>query len=115
MGKLTISHDIITNAKQELIEKIKANINMDRIREICAEKYGVTGVDNVEFKDGDIISYGSRVAYKMEYQICFCVPVLLDEQGNYINIETEGQDESTSPEERLEELAQQSGNLAQSF
>lgn len=115
MTQVTISQDIVAAAKKELFEKLKANIDLDRIREICADLYGIKNIDALDFKDGDIVVHDRQVAYKMAFDICFTVPLLIDEEGNLIGTSAEEKTEADTPEGRVEEIGQQTGEIAQGF
>jgi hypothetical protein len=115
MSKLTIRDDIVTTAKQELIEKINANIDMDRIRDICAEQYGLKTIDAIEFKEGDIIAQEAQISYKLEFVVCFSLPLLIDENGNFRGIASGDAPNPETPEARVDEIGQQAGHMAQNL
>ena len=98
MAKVTISNDIVATAKKELFERIKANINLDRVREICADLYGVKDMHALDFKNGDIVVHDGKIAYKIEFDVRFAVPLLIDEEGNLLGTEdTRGPDRRPQP------------------
>ena len=115
MAKVTISNDIVATAKKELFERIKANINLDRVREICAELYGVKGLHSLDFKNGDIVVHDGKIAYKIDFDVRFVVPLLIDEEGNLLGTQETEAESAVTQEERVEDISQQTGDAAQGF
>ncbi len=115
MAKVTISNDIVATAKKELFERIKANINLDRVREICADLYGVKDMHALDFKNGDIVVHDGKIAYKIEFDVRFAVPLLIDEEGNLLGTEDTESEVATTPEDRIDDLSQQTNDAAQGF
>lgn len=118
MYRVTIGMDVVENAKQDLIDKIKSNVDLDRVREICADIHNINDVDDIEFKNGDIVVYKGQVAYKLDYEVCFTLPVLLDEKGNTVSMEQFDKMNSlekvkTPAEVRLEEVGSDAEQIAQ--
>ena len=115
MAKVTISNDIVVTAKKELFERIKANINLDRVREICADLYGVKDMHSLDFKNGDIVVHDGKIAYKIEFDVRFAVPLLIDEEGNLLGTEETESEAAATAEERIDDLSQQTSDAAQGF
>jgi hypothetical protein len=115
MNQLTIREDIVSTAKQELLEKINANIDMDRIREICADQYGLQNIDAIEFKEGDIVAHEGQVSYKLEFVVCFSLPLLIDENGNFRGVVSGETPKPETAEDRVDEIGQQAGHMAQNL
>jgi hypothetical protein len=115
MSKLTIRDDIVTAAKHELIEKINANVDMDRIREICANQYGLKNIDAIEFKEGDIVVHDQQISYKLEFVVCFSLPLLIDQQGAFLGVAADATEPTETPEARVDEISQQAGDMAHNF
>jgi hypothetical protein len=115
MAKVTISNDIVVTAKKELFERIKANINLDRVREICADLYGVKDIHSLDFRNGDIVVHDGKIAYKIEFDVRFAVPLLIDEEGNLLGAQEVETEEEATPEGRIEDISQQASDTAQGF
>jgi len=115
MAKVTINNDIVATAKKELFERIKANINLDRVREICADLYGVKDMHALDFKNGDIVVHDGKIAYKIEFDVRFAVPLLIDEEGNLLGTEDTESEVAATPEDRIDDLSQQTDDAAQGF
>ena len=115
MSKVTIGNDIVAAAKQELVDKIKANVDMDRIRDICENLFGIKSLDSMDFRGGDIVVHEGNVSYKLEYSICFSLPLLINENGDFIGVENRRTTVADTPEERVGTLGQQAGEMVQEF
>jgi hypothetical protein len=115
MAKVTISNDIVATAKKELFERIKANINLDRVREICADLYGAKDIHSLDFRNGDIVVYEGQIAYKIEFDVRFAVPLLIDEEGNLLGTQETDSEIEATPEDRIENISQQASDSAQGF
>ena len=112
MSRVTITTDIVENAKRELIEKIISNIDMDRIREICTDVHGIKEFERVDFSAGDITAYQDAVAYFLEFEVTFKFPVLLDGEGNALQAGVEEAPAPDTPEERVENYAGEAAHAA---
>ena len=115
MAKVTISNDIVATAKKELFDRLKANINLDRVREICADLYGVRDIHSLDFKNGDIVVHDGQIAYKIEFDVRFAVPLLIDEEGNLLGTQDTKPEAASTPEDRVEDISRQSSDAAQGF
>ncbi len=109
MSRLTTGTDIMENAKGEMIEQIRASIDMDRLREVFLEQYSVEVGDDIDYKSGDIVIHDDQIAVELEYEVLLSLSVLIDGEGNPIIPEPEDEEEPDSPEERVEEAGQQAG------
>jgi hypothetical protein len=103
MNRLTVGAHVIEDAKRELIEKLKSNIDLDRIKAVCRDQHGMEMLDGINFKHGDIISHNGKVAFKLDFEIHFTLPVMIDEEGNYVEALSQNADEPSTPEERIDE------------
>ncbi len=116
MSRLTTGSDIMESAKREMVEKIRASIDMDRLREVFLEQYAVEVGDDIDYKSGDIVIHEDQVAVELEYEVILSLSVLIDGDGNPIIPEPEEEgDEAESPEDRVEEAGQQAGEASQEY
>ena len=115
MAKVTISNDIVATAKKELFERLKSNINLDRVRQICAELYGVKDIQSLDYKNGDIVVHDGQVAYKIEFDVRFAVPLLIDEEGNLLGTQEIEAEKTVSQEDQIEDISQQARDAIQGF
>ncbi len=115
MSRLTTGSDIMENAKREMIEQIRASIDMDRLREVFLEQYSVEVGDDIDYKSGDIVIHDEKIAVELEYEVLLSLSVLIDSDGNPIIPEAEAEEAPDNPEERVEEAGQQAGEASQGW
>ena len=115
MGTITFGENVIGDSIRELIEKIKSNIDMDQVRTVCKEQHGIETVENIDLKDGDIVTYKDQVAFKLDFEINFLLPVMIDRQGNCIRVLPVGSEKPSTAEERLEEAGSQAAATGAEF
>jgi hypothetical protein len=110
MQRLTVDENVLENAKIELIEKLKTNINLDSLKEICKENHGIKMISGIDCTSGDIVSHNGAIAYQLDYDIRFSMKLLIDSAGNCIDIAMEKQDEPESLEDRIDEAGYQAAS-----
>lgn len=81
-----VNPSMIEKAISELIKKLKSNIQFDHIKAICAHKHFIESIDNIDFKNGDIVTNGDQVAFKLDFNITYNLSLLLDRDGKLINV-----------------------------
>lgn len=74
--------DNIRAGEQELINTIMKELNSEIIESIAS---GRLAVNNLEFRNGDMVVHNNRIAYKMEFQTSLSISVLFDREGNLID------------------------------
>ena len=107
MSTITVDTHVVENAKRELIEKLKSNIDLDQVKATCNEQYGIEMVEGIDLKNGDIVSHNNQVAYRLDFDIRFSMFMLIDNEGNCINTSLKKNDEPSTPDERIEEAGSQ--------
>ena len=86
MATITFGEHVISDSIRELIEKIKSNIDLEQVRAVCKEQHGIATVENIELKEGDIVTYQDQVAFKLDFDIRFVLPVMIDRRGDCISV-----------------------------
>jgi hypothetical protein len=74
--------DNIKAGEQELINSIMEQLNSEIIESIAS---GRLAVNNLEFRNGDMIIHKNRIVYKMEFETSVAVSVMFDREGNLID------------------------------
>ena len=74
--------DSIKAGEQELINSIMEQLNSEIIESIAS---GRLAVNNLEFRNGDMIIHKNRIVYKMEFETSIAISVLFDREGNLID------------------------------
>ena len=107
MSTITVGTQVVEDAKRELIEKLKSNIDLDRVKKICSEQHGIEMIEGIDLKHGDIVSHNDQVLYRLDFDIRFSMSVLIDSEGNYISTSIESNDQPSTPEEDIDEAGSQ--------
>jgi hypothetical protein len=115
MATITFGEHVIGDSIRELIEKIKSNIDLEQVRAVCKEQHGIETVENIDLKDGDIVTHRDQVAFKLDFEIRFVLPMLIDLQGNCISVLPAGSEKPSTPEERIEEAGSQAASTDTDF
>lgn len=80
--------DVIKNGESELIDAITADVDWGAIEKIFTERHKLGIEEDVEYRNGDIVVCDGQIAYKLEFDIRVTMSVLLDREGNYIDMST---------------------------
>ena len=115
MSTITVGTQVVEDAKRELIEKLKSNIDLDQVKAICKDQYGIEMIEGIDLNHGDIVSHNDQVAYKLDFDIRFSMSVLIDNEGNCISTSLKSNDEPSTPEERIEEAGSQAATEHSEF
>jgi hypothetical protein len=107
MSRVTITAQVVEAAKRELIEKLKSNIDLDQVKAICRQQYGIEKIEGIDIKNGDIVSHNNQVAYRLDFDVHFSMPMLIDGEGNCTSTLTESGDELPTSEDHIEEAGRQ--------
>ena len=98
MGTVTIGQNVIQDGILELIEKIISNIHLKQVKTICKKQHCIEMVENIDFKNGDIVANNDQVAFKLDFEICFVLPTLIDRKGNFISVLPASPEDPSTPE-----------------
>lgn len=107
MNRVTVSAQVLEDAKHELIEKLKSNIDLDQVKSICREQYGLEAIEGLDIRNGDIVSHNDQVAFRLDFEIRTMMSVFIDKEGNCTSTSLRRITEPTTPEERIEEAGGQ--------
>ncbi|OQY53486.1 MAG: hypothetical protein B6245_22810 [Desulfobacteraceae bacterium 4572_88] len=103
MGKVANS-EAIQKAKNELVEKIKAALDLGKIKQLLEDQHALEISDDIEVNSGEMVIHDKTIAYKMEFEVLLSLSVLLDGEGNHIPTEE-------SPERNIEQVGNEVGGL----
>jgi hypothetical protein len=86
VDSIAVNPGMIEKAFNDLIEKIKANIQLDQVKAICKHQHGLEKIDKVVFKSGDIVTHNDQVACRLDFKISifYNLSFLLDRKGKLI-------------------------------
>jgi hypothetical protein len=110
MDTITVGEHVIEDSIRDIIEKIKSNIDLEQVKAVCKEQHGIETVENIDFKNGDIVAHNDQVAFKLDFEIRFVLPMLIDRHGNCVSFLPAGSERPSTPEERIEEAGSQAAS-----
>ena len=77
---------IIEAAINDLMEKLKSNIQFDQLKAIFKQQGFIESIDKIDFKKGDLVMYDGQVAFKLNFNITHNLGLLVDRKGKFINV-----------------------------
>ncbi|MFA5905472.1 MAG: hypothetical protein WC836_16190 [Desulfobacula sp.] len=85
--KLT-NPETIQESEKEFIDTINAELDWDAIEKLLFEKHSLTLQEEIDYKNGDLVVYKDRIAYKFDFEIKVPLSVVFDRQGECLDIST---------------------------
>jgi uncharacterized protein YjbI with pentapeptide repeats len=77
---------MIEEAIIDLMQKLKSNIKFDQVKAICKHQHFIETIDKIDFKNGDIVTHGGQVVFKLDFNVTYNLSLFLDRNGNLINV-----------------------------
>ncbi len=87
--KITNS-EIIKSGERELIDAITGDLDWRVIEKIVEDKHHLSLRDDVDYKNGDLVVFENKIAYRLDFEVKVNLSVLFDRQGNYLKLDTRG-------------------------
>lgn len=123
--KLTNSKTI-QESEKDFIDTINAELDWGAIEKMLFEKHSLTLQEEIDYKNGDLVVYKDRIAYKFDFEIKVPLSVVFDREGECLEISTvrEGfeedrddgfKDEMKMPSQSIgpeDKVAQMASNIA---
>jgi uncharacterized protein YjbI with pentapeptide repeats len=80
-----VNQDTIEKAIGDLINKVKSNVQLDKVKTLCKHQHGLEKIDKIDISQGDIVTHNGQIAFKLDLKISYNLSLLLDRKGNLIN------------------------------
>ncbi|MEZ4485144.1 MAG: hypothetical protein R2864_11320 [Syntrophotaleaceae bacterium] len=117
MSDAIILGTAMETAVQEMIAKVRAGVDMDKVRALIAQQYGLEGIDSVDFAAGELLAKNDAPALRLDYTVLMNVPLYFDMQGNLLKdaesqVETEPAQQQGAEEEAVDRRFDYSGMQA---
>ena len=77
--------DLIRRREKEIVNAIASPINKNQLSEIFEKENGLSIGEGAHFKDGQIISYNNKVAYKLDFDTDLKISLLIDRNGGFLS------------------------------
>jgi len=78
--------------EKELLDTIIAELDWEVIENKLKDKHNIKLQEDVEFKNGDLVVHGNKIAYKLNFDVKITLSVLFDRLGDCIDISAAGED-----------------------
>ena len=84
MIKLSIDRQIMQKAMSEVADQLKNKIdlNLNHIKKLCKEKYGIEMIVGVENKDANMVVFKDQIACKLDFEVRFPMSVVITTKEN---------------------------------
>ena len=103
-----IKPDVIEEAINDLIEKVKSNIRTDQLKATWTKFENEIFIDKIskmDFKQGDIVIHNGQVTFKLDFNIFYNLSFLIDRNGKLIKLGTQSQDKLISNDDLAGEIS----------
>lgn len=87
------NQNTIESGEKELLDTIIAELDWEVIEKKLKEKHNIKLQEDVEFSNGDFVVHGSKIAYKLNFDVKITLSVLFDRLGECIEISAAGSDD----------------------
>lgn len=90
--KITDSENI-KDSENELIDSLIGELDWQVIEAILKDKYNLSLHDDVEYKQGDMVVHGSKIAYKLDFDVRVTLSLIVGRDGECFDIKASGSQE----------------------
>ena len=78
MVTVSIDKQTVEDAKRELINQLKSKIKQACVEAVYRKQYGIETIEGYDCKDGDIDIDNDQVAFKLDFEVCFLMSMLIN-------------------------------------
>jgi hypothetical protein len=93
----------IETGEKELLDTIIAELDWEVIEKKLKEKHNIKLQEDVEFNNGDLVVHGSKIAYKLNFDVKITLSVLFDRLGECIDISAAGEEKDPEQNEDFDD------------
>ena len=115
MTRVTVHENVIWDALREAVDKIKANIDLEKAKAVCQERLGTGAIESIEIKDAYTLVHEGQQAIRVKLRFSGDLDMLLDFHGNCISTVQGNPHPAPSPEQRIDQAGDQAGQAHQQF
>ena len=96
-----INSEKIKENEKKFIDTINAALDWDAIGKMLMEKHNFTLQEKIECENGDLVVYNDTIAYKFDFEIKVPLSVMVNRQGECLEISTLGKEGEEQDEDAL--------------
>ena len=86
--------ETIEDSEKDFIDLLNAELDWEAIEKLLLEKHNFTLQEEIEYNNGDIVIHKDSIAYKMEFTVKVPLSVILNRNGEFIELLTSQTDET---------------------
>ncbi len=106
MIKVTIDRQVMQNVMSGVADQLKNKIdlNLNHVKKLCKERYGIDTIVGVENKDANIMVFKDQIACKLDFEVRFPMSILITTKENSKYALPENDDTQVDNDDLAEEL-----------
>ena len=102
---------IIQNGEKELTRAIKRGLDWSAVQKIFKEKYQIKIQDDPQYRQGDIVVFNNKAAFRLSFDVRVNFSVLIDRSGGFLSLTAA---ENTREESPYDKVTKSGESLGQS-
>lgn len=109
----------IQDGEKEFFDTVTAELDWKDIEKAMLEKQDVTLRDEIEYKDGDLVVYNNKIAYKFDFEVKTSVSFVFNRQGECLELSTlkidrkNAEDDPSFRPDQKDKVARLASNIAE--
>ncbi|WP_413836061.1 hypothetical protein, partial [Desulfobacula sp.] len=96
-----INSESIQESEKEFIDMINAALDWKAIGKMLMEKHNFTLQEKIKCENGDLVVFNDTIAYKFDFEIKVPLSVMVNRQGECLDISTFGRKDEEPGEDNL--------------
>jgi hypothetical protein len=82
MIKVSIDRQVMQSVMKGLADQINSKIDLNHVKKLCKERYGIQTIKGVEHKNANIVVIENEVACKLDFEVRFPMSILITSKEN---------------------------------
>jgi hypothetical protein len=78
--------DTIRSSEKEFIDTINAELDWGALESMLLHRHRFHLRDEVDYRGGDLVVHGDRIAYKLDFEVRLSLSVIVDRNGECLEI-----------------------------
>ncbi|MBA2880653.1 hypothetical protein HNR65_000971 [Desulfosalsimonas propionicica] len=91
--------EIIQACEKQMLKMLVKNLDKSAVKSLLREKYDLSPGEDLLFHGGDIAMENNEVVYKLDFSLRVGMTVMLDREGEYVDIRASQKNLSEPPED----------------
>jgi hypothetical protein len=104
MINVSIDRQVMQSIMSRIADQLKSKIDLNHVKKLCKERYGIETIEGIEHKDGNIVVLKDQVAFKLDFEVRFPMSVLISTKENINSTLQEDNDQPAEVDAISEEI-----------